>query len=187
MQRNFILSQFLLIAFTSVASYGLNMIEEAIRNGLIILSIGAIGILLSLRMAYKASPDYQTLNQMTLANKLASANKRNIYNHRICKLHESLYALSFDVRVRRVTETEFQTAEYQARVNHCRKLASRTGNPVAIARASSILNFIHFYLQRVEQAGKEPDAEFNIQVIDSTRSTKINTELGLLLSEVQHE
>jgi hypothetical protein len=58
---------------------------------------------------------------------------------------------------------------------------------MATARTSAILNLIHLYLQRVEQARKEDNADFSIEVIDSTFSTKINTHLGLLLNEVQNE
>lgn len=114
--------------------------------------------------------------------------KRNKYNQRIRRLRQALDELFYDAKTKRPTETEYQTTEYQTRVKDCRKLATNTRNTIAIEHTTAILNLIHLYLQRIEQARKEAaNVDFAIGVIDSTFSERINTELSLLLNEVQNE
>lgn len=143
--------------------------------------ITSIGILLIVR-AYRGKTKYgeKPLEQ----GELTSTKKRNVYNQRIRKLRQSLDELFYDARTKRPTETEYQTTEYQTRIKDCRKLATNTGNSMAIERTTAILNLIHLYIQRIQQARKEANADFSIEVIDSTFSERINTELGLLLNEV---
>jgi hypothetical protein len=148
------------------------------------------GLILIIRSYRKTQVELQEKDTIISEQRerLAELRQRlNVRNQRILKLHQSLDELFYDVRSKRMTETEYQTTEYQTRIKDCRKLASSTGDPMATARTSAILNLIHLYLQRVEQARKEDNADFSIEVIDSTFSTKINTHLGLLLNEVQNE
>jgi hypothetical protein len=111
----------------------------------------------------------------------------NAHNQRIRNLRQSLDELFYDARTKRPTETEYQTTEYQARIKACRILATSTENSMVIERTTAILNLIHLYVRRVQEALKEANADFNIDVVDSTFSERINTELGLLLNEVQNE
>jgi len=152
--------------------------------GLVMLALGLI------EWAKKTQSQKQTIeNQSDNITNLEHSLEllRSEYNQRKIKLHQSLDELYFDVKSKRVTEIEYQTTEYQTRIKDCRELASNTGNPMVVGRTSGILNLIYLYLQRVQQARKEDNADFHIETIDSTFSTEINTQLGLLLSEVQNE
>jgi hypothetical protein len=112
----------------------------------------------------------------------------NVHNQRIRNLRQSLDELFYDARTKRPTENEYQATEYQTRIKACRTLATSTENSMAIERTTGVLNLIHLYVQRVQQALKEEaNPNFAIAGIDTTFSYKINTELGLLLNEVQDE
>ena len=147
--------------------------QVGIPVGGVITAIGAILVVRANRS--KTKYDEQLTEQEVQA-------KRDEYNQRILQLHQSLGGLYFDVKSERMPKTEYQT-----RIRDCRELASSTGNAMAVGRASSILNLIHLYIQRVKQARKEANADFQIQVIESTFSAQINTELGHLLDEVKDE
>ena len=161
------------------------MIGHNVLSGLAFLGLAIVAVVTSIMTA---KPSYQILDQTVITSKLAFTRAKNIANQRIIKLHESLDGLWFDVRTKRIGETEFHTIEYQTRVKDCRKLASKTGNRMAVARASAILNLMHLYVRRIQQVRKEAaDVDFSIEVEDTTFSMRINTELGLLLNEVQNE
>jgi len=179
-----IISALLLIAAGILAERGVQVIGQNVLSGLVFLGLAIVAVVTSVLVA---KPSYQTLDQTVITSKLAFAKARNIANQRIIRLHESLDGLWFDVRTKRVSETEFDTVEYQTRVKDCRKLASRTGNHMAVARASGILNLIHLYIKRIQQARNEASPDFSMEVTDTTFSIKINTELGLLLNEVHNE
>jgi hypothetical protein len=180
-----IISALLLIAAGILAERGVQVIGHNVLSGLAFLGLAIVAVVASIMTA---KPSYQILDQTVIASKLAFTKAKNIANQRIIKLHESLDGLWFDVRTKRMGETEFHTIEYQTRVKDCRKLASKTGNRMAVARASAILNLMHLYVRRIQQVRKEAaDVDFSMEVEDTTFSMKINTELGLLLNEVQNE